>query len=351
MIAPSKSKTDIQHFLKLASSLPVADVRTPSEFMSGHIPGAFNIPLFSDAERERVGIIYKKEGRINAIREGLRLAGPGLAEKLEKAIDLAAGGRLLVHCWRGGMRSEAMAWLFSLGGVDCEILEGGYKSYRHHVLESLSAHRKIYILGGLTGSGKTELLHYLKRSGQQVIDLEGLANHKGSAFGALGQEAQPSSEHFANMLFSEWEKTDPSLPVWIEDESRNIGSVFMPDAFYGKLQENPAIILMMDIETRLPRLMNEYSRYNKSDLRTCVMKISKRLGGDNTREALEAIESGDLSRTAEITLRYYDKAYLYGLKKKKEQNIIYVSSDTDDVALNAARVLEAAEKINRLRQL
>ncbi len=351
MTTPAKGKTDIKHFLELASSIPVADVRTPSEFITGHIPGAFNIPLFSDSERERVGTIYKKEGRVNAIREGLRLAGPILSEKLETALGLSSGGRLLVHCWRGGMRSEAMAWLFSLGGIECDILDGGYKSYRHHVLESLSVNRKMFILGGLTGSGKTDLLHYLKQSGRQVVDLEGLANHKGSAFGALGQEAQPSSEHFANLLFSEWEKTDPSQPVWVEDESRNIGSVFMPDAFYRNLQENPAIILMMDIGTRIPRLMKEYSRYDPPDLRTCVMKISKRLGGDNTREALEAIESGDLARTAEITLRYYDKAYLYGLKKKKEQNLTFVSSDTDDVEVNAAKVLEASESISRLRQL
>lgn len=351
MIAATKGKTDIRHFLELSSSFPIVDVRTPSEFMTGHIPGAFNIPLFSDAERERVGTIYVKEGRINAIREGLRLTGPAMAEKLEKALDLSAGGRLLVHCWRGGMRSEAMAWLFSLGGIDCEILEGGYKSYRHHVLESLAVNRKMIVLGGLTGSGKTDLLNYLKRSGQQVVDLEGLANHKGSAFGALGQEPQPSSEHFANMLFDEWEKTDPSRPVWVEDESRNIGNVFMPDAFYDNIQENPNIIIMMDMETRLPRLMKEYSQYDPSDLRACVMKITKRLGGDNTREALEAIESGDLAHTAEIILRYYDKAYLYGLKKKKEQNLFYVSSDTDDVEVNAAKVLAEAERISHLRSL
>jgi tRNA 2-selenouridine synthase len=131
------------------------------------------------------------------------------------------------------MRSEAMAWLFSLGGIDCEILDGGYKSYRHHVLESLAVNRKMFVLGGLTGSGKTGLLDYLKKSGEQVVDLEGLANHKGSAFGALGQLTQPSSEHFANLLFKELEKTDPSRPVWVEDESRNIGTVFIPDGSSG----------------------------------------------------------------------------------------------------------------------
>lgn len=349
MIAATKGKTDIRHFLELASSFPVVDVRTPSEFMTGHIPGAFNIPLFSDSERERVGTIYKKEGRINAIREGLRLTGPGMAEKLEKALDLSEGRKLLVHCWRGGMRSEAMGWLFSLGGIECEILEGGYKAYRHHVLECLAVNRPMFVLGGLTGSGKTGLLNYLRQSGQQVIDLEGLANHKGSAFGALGQASQPSSEHFANLLFTEWQKTDPSQPVWIEDESRNIGNVFMPDAFYMNIQENPAIILMMDIDTRLPRLLKEYSLYDPSALKTCVMKISKRLGGDNTREALEAIDSGDLARATAITLTYYDKAYLYGLKRKKEHNIFYVTSDTDDISVNAAMILEEANRIRQLR--
>ncbi len=345
MIPKAISKTDIIRFLEMASSIPVIDVRSPSEFSAGHIPAAVNIPLFDDSERAAVGTRYKKEGRVKAILEGLKISGPRMYEKLENALKVASDGKLLVHCWRGGMRSEAMAWLFSLGDIETAILDGGYKAYRHHVLEKLSGKKKVIVLGGLTGSGKTHILNYLKEQGHQVIDLEGLANHKGSAFGALGQLPQPTSEHFANLLFNEWEKVDDNRPLWIEDESRNIGSVFMPDPFYNNLQEYRAIILMMDIKTRMPRLLEEYSSYAPDDLKSSVVKISKRLGGDNTREAIEAIGSGDFGRSIEITLQYYDKAYLYGLKRKKEHNIIYVQTDTDDIKINASRILEAADKI------
>ena len=340
-----KAKTDIINFLKLAAEIPVIDVRSPSEFITGHIPGAFNIPLFDDAERAVVGTKYKKEGRIEAILEGIRLSGPSMHSKLEQGIKLSKDGKLLVHCWRGGMRSEAMAWLFSLADIETEILEGGYKSYRHFILDSLSVNKKMIILGGLTGSGKTRILKYLKETGHQVIDLEGLANHKGSAFGSLGQSPQPSSENFANMLSGKWRETDQSRPVWLEDESRNIGTVFMPEEFYLNMQLNPAIILMMDAKTRLPRLIEEYSGYSAEELSASVMKISKRLGGDRTREAVDAIEGGDFARAIGITLQYYDRAYLFGLKRKPEKNIYYLNTDTDDIEINAGKILEVAEKL------
>jgi tRNA 2-selenouridine synthase len=342
----TSEKLSAERFLELAGSIPVIDVRSPSEFNSGHIPGAINIPLFNDSEREVVGIRYKKEGRIPAILEGLKLSGPVMSEKLSQAISVANGGKVLVHCWRGGMRSEAMAWLFSLGGIQTEILEGGYKSYRNYILGRLSEKRKMIVLGGLTGSSKTHILRFLESKGQQLIDLEGLANHKGSAFGALGELPQPTTEHFSNMLFDKWKATNVDLPFWVEDESRNIGTVFIPDSFFIRMQDSPIIILMMESKLRLPRLIKEYSTYPKESLKVSVVKISKRLGGDNTAEALEAIEQGDYSRAIEITLRYYDKAYQYGLKSKNSKNLIFVESDTDDIEINAGKVLDAAAGIN-----
>jgi tRNA 2-selenouridine synthase len=336
----------VEEFLKLSSHLPVADVRSPGEFLSGHIPGAVNIPLFNDSEREVVGIKYKKEGRINAIREGVKLISPSLATKLDLALGLAKEGNLLVHCWRGGMRSEAMAWLFSLGGLEIAVLEGGYKQYRHHILESLAKKRKMIVLGGMTGSSKTHILLNLKEKGCRIIDLEGLANHKGSAFGSLGQPPQPTTEHFANLLYEELKTIDPETPFWLEDESRNIGTVFLPDPFYSNMQDTSSIMLMMDIKTRLPRLMEEYSVFPPEQLKESVLKISKRLGGDNTRDAIEAIDTGDYAKAIKITLLYYDKAYMYGLKKKNEGNIITVNTDTDNVQANAAKVLEAAGRID-----
>lgn len=338
-------KIPAERFLELAESIPVIDVRSPSEYNSGHIPGAINIPLFNDSERAAVGIRYKKEGRLPAILEGLKLSGPVMSEKLSQAITAAGDGKLLVHCWRGGMRSEAMAWLFSLGGIHTVILDGGYKSYRNYILGRLSEKRKMIVLGGLTGSSKTHILRYLESTGRQIIDLEGLANHKGSAFGALGELPQPSTEHFANMLFDKWKVNKPELPFWVEDESRNIGTVFIPDCFFERMHDSPIIILMMEAKLRLPRLIKEYSAFPRESLKASVLKISKRLGGDNTVEALEAIEQGDYSKAIEITLRYYDKAYQYGLKTKRSKNLIFVETNTDDIEVNAGKVVDAAAGI------
>jgi tRNA 2-selenouridine synthase len=338
-------KIEIIEFLELSKTLAVADVRSPSEFSAGHIPGAVNIPLFDDEERAAVGTKYKKEGRLPAILEGLRLTGPAMTSKLEHGLRTSTGGKLLVHCWRGGMRSEAMAWLFSLADLEIYVLEGGYKSYRNHILEKLSEKRKMVVLGGMTGSSKTHILHYLKSQGQQIIDLEQLANHKGSAFGALGQLPQPSTEQFGNLLYNEIEGLDKQKPCWVEDESRNIGTVFMPEMFYQNMQELPVIELVMDVKLRLPNLMKEYSCYPAEKLNESVMKISKRLGGDNTRDALSAIGKGDFASAIEIVLRYYDKAYLFGLKRRNNQNTVYVTLDSDNVEDNAMKVLKAAGKI------
>jgi tRNA 2-selenouridine synthase len=342
----TQEKIAAERFLELAETIPVCDVRSPSEYNSGHIPGAINIPLFNDAEREAVGIKYKKEGRIPAILEGLKLSGPMMTDKLSQALSLAENGRLLVHCWRGGMRSEAMAWLFSLGSISAELLDGGYKSYRNYILEKLSEKRKMIVLGGLTGSSKTYILRYLKTLGHQIIDLERLANHKGSAFGALGEMPQPFTEQFGNNLFHEWEKIDNYHPLWVEDESRSIGTVFIPDTFYENMQNAPTIVLMMDLKQRLPRLIKEYSTYPNEALKGAVLRISKRLGGDNTRDALEAVEEGDYSKAIEITLRYYDKAYHFGLKRKSSKNLIVIETDTDDIETNAMKILAAAGNIS-----
>lgn len=338
-------KTNISEFLKLADHYPIIDVRSPSEFKQGHIPGAINIPLFDDHQRETVGISYARQGRIKAILTGLELIGPSLSSKLKSALKLARSGKLLVHCWRGGMRSETMAWLFSLGDIETFVLEGGYKAYRNHILNELSHERKIIVLGGLTGSGKTKILQYLKEHGHQVIDLEKIACHKGSAFGWMGQESQPTSEHFANLLFNEWKKLDFNRPVWIEDESSNIGNVFMPSEFYNNMQKSPTIILMMDIEARIPGLIADYTAFPPEEIKASINRISKRLGAENAKISLRAVENNDFGTAIRIILGYYDKSYLYGLRKKEKDKVIYIETAENNVELNALKVLEASEKI------
>ncbi len=219
-------------FFNLSKDIPVIDVRSPKEFETGHIPGAHNIPIFSNEERAIVGTKYKQEGREPAILVGLEIVGSKLKSFANTARKLSKNNQLLVHCWRGGMRSSSMAWLFEMVGIKTFILEGGYKAFRNYGKSQLAASKKLIILGGLTGSGKTETLLKIKEKGEQVVDLEGLAHHKGSAFGSLGQKPQLPNEQFENNLIYEWLTLDITKSIWLEDESHSIGSNWIPNEHF-----------------------------------------------------------------------------------------------------------------------
>ena len=299
---------DISHFLELAQTLPVVDVRSPSEYRRGHIAGAVNIPLFNDGERAAVGTTYTQTGRNEAVLQGLEFAGKKMRALCEAALALKSE-QLLVHCWRGGMRSRSMSWLFEMAGMQCFVLEGGYKTFRRAVLDEMAAPRELRILSGYTGSGKTEILAELEKLGQQVIDLEGLAHHRGSAFGALGQPPQPSTEHFENMLFAELKKTDVMLPLWLEDESINIGKVQITPAFFKQMKRAKMVQVMVPQPVRIQRLLREYGCFERPLLVEAIKKIEKRMGYDRCQQALELCAAGELAQVAKILLDYYDKAY------------------------------------------
>jgi len=337
----------IESFISLSARFPVIDVRAPSEFLHGHIPGAINIPLFDDQERKVVGTAYKQINKEAAMYAGLDFAGKKLV-KLAKQGERVAGKNktLLVHCWRGGMRSKSMVWLFETMGISCYLLEGGYKSYRSYVREVLAYPLNLLVIGGRTGSGKTAILHQLKNAGEQVIDLEGLAHHKGSAFGALGESDQPSTEQFENDLSSEVSALDPEKICWIEDESRNVGKCVIPGELYYRMKDADLVFLDISRELRALHLLGDYAKYEQEDLKACVRKIEKRLGGDRTGEALEAIDREDYYQTAMITLHYYDKAYMYSLEKNHENYRILSSAVVDPV--KNAELLINYEKERRL---
>jgi len=230
-----------------------------------------------------------------------------------------SGSSLLLYCWRGGMRSASVAWLMESVGVRCFTLENGYKAYRNHLLgffEHLP--HPLKVLGGLTGSGKTERLHLMAEAGEQVIDLEGLAGHKGSAFGNLGLPPQPSTEHFQNMLYDAFSHMDPARPVWVEDESRNIGRCSLPDGLWDKMQQARFYLLDTPLEERVERLMREYGNFDPDMLETAILKIQKRLGYDMSKKAVEACRCGNIRTALEICLAYYDKAYTYQLETRKK---------------------------------
>ena len=336
----------IEDVLKKKERTAVVDVRSPSEYAKGHIPGAFNIPLFNDSERAVVGKEYHRHGPARAILSGLKIARPKMKKLVSEATKISSNSSLLVHCWRGGMRSENMALLFRISGIHCDILMGGYKSYRHYLREVLSGSLKMIIIGGYTGSGKTEILRNLFLQGQQIIDLEGIAHHKGSAFGALGQERQPSNEQFENNLFEHYRLLNLNEPVWFEDESRAIGSVFIPDEIFTQMRISPVVKVDLDLQLRVKRLEKEYANFPSDVLKKSIEKISKRLGDENRRIALAAIDQSDFAKAIELSLAYYDKSYGFGLSRRDDQSIHSLQLTRDDSSENARKVMQFAKQRN-----
>lgn len=298
------------------------DVRSPAEFEKGAIPGASNLPLFGNKDRARVGTVYKREGRESAVSLGLKIVGPHLHEFVFRAKELANGHPILLYCWRGGMRSESMAWLLRTAALEVTVIEGGYKAFRNEAHRMISQDGQLLILGGYTGSAKTDILSELRKKGAHVIDLEGLAKHKGSAFGGLTGERQPSSEQFLNLLWEQWINIPADAPIWIEDESRTIGNVWVPETLYERIRHGTVIVLKKTRKERADFLAQDYGGIDLDALKQGFQKIETRLGGQHLKIALEALDQGDLAGAAEIALTYYDKTYEYGLNKRSPQRLI-----------------------------
>lgn len=313
----------------MAKLHPVLDVRSPGEYGHAHIPGAYNLPLFTDEERHIVGTLYKKESREAAIKKGLEFFGVkmrGMVEATETLLDEHARGRttqriVLVHCWRGGMRSAGVAWLLDLYGFKVYTLVGGYKSYREWVRARFEENYSFVVVGGYTGSGKTMVLKELKRLGKLVIDLEKLAGHKGSAFGALGEAQQPSQESFENLLAAELNalredgqdanhgpEQESSL-VYIEDESQRIGTVNLPSELWKNMRTAPLYFVEVPFEQRLGFIVDEYGKFPVDDLIEAILRIQKRLGGLETKNAIAHLVDNNVKESFRILLKYYDKCY------------------------------------------
>lgn len=329
-------------FLSKAKEKTVIDVRSPSEYAQGHIPSALNIPVFTDEQRKIVGTKYKQQGKEQAIIAGLELVGPMLAEKVKQARKLIKGKSILIHCWRGGMRSNNMAWLFELAGYDVTLLEGGYKSYRTYIRSKWEDKRNYFILGGKTGSGKSEILTVMTEHGFQVLDLEKIALHRGSAFGNLDNDEQPTTEQFENNLFEHWDAFDESEIIWMEDESRAIGRVSMPEVLFDHVRNNPVYFFDVPKVDRIKRLVKEYATFDDEQIIAGVNRISKRLGGLNTKDAIVAIQDKDFRKAADILLSYYDKGYLMGLSKRDQKDVIKIDTNTDDASINLDLLLKTA---------
>jgi tRNA 2-selenouridine synthase len=325
----------------LQHRLPTIDVRSPGEFGRGHIPGAINVPLLDDSERAEVGTLYKNVGRQQATTRGLQLVAAKSNQLIEAIKTVVTRPDLVVHCLRGGMRSQGFAWLLQQCGFQPRILAGGYKAFRQAAHRCFAQPRRIILVGGHSGTGKTRLLKVLQDEGEQVIDLEQLAHHRGSVFGGIGQPPQPTVEQFENDLFLQWRQLDPLRPVWIEGESRSIGKVILPQDLWNQLSAAPAIWVQLAREQRVEFLVSEYGGLPADELAEAIRRISKRLGGANLTAALEALQRQDLETFAGIALKYYDKAYSRSMEQRSPDRVrnVPLSSPGQPVCVKTLRQL------------
>lgn len=326
-------------FILLNPAIPLIDVRTPAEYAQGHIPNALNVPIFSNEERKAVGTTYKQTGREEAILLGFDLTGHKWSGFIQQAMAIAPMKKIAVHCWRGGMRSGAMAWALDLYGFEVHVIQGGYKSYRGWALNQFTQIFNLKVLGGMTGSNKTHILRELKLLNEQVLDLEELAQHQGSSYGTMNSMVQPTQEQFENNFAFQLSKFDADTPLWVEDESLTIGKRCIPHPFFNQMRNSILIKLDVSLEERIDKLTKEYGVLDKDFLTACTERIRKRLGPEQTKHALQAIQENRMADFIALVLYYYDKTYHTGLNKRDAAKIFTLPLELDNPANNAKKVL------------
>lgn len=333
----------IRDFFKL--DIVLADVRTPAEFEHAHIPGAFNLPLFSNEERVVVGTTYKQIGREQAILLAFDFTGAKWSGFIKEALRIAPDKKIAVHCWRGGMRSGSMAWALDLYGFEVYLIEGGYKRYRNWVLDQFEQPYKLLVLGGMTGTGKTRILQQLQNLGEQMIDLEALAQHQGSSFGTMNKMVQPSQEQFENNLANKLKELVVTRKIWVEDESHNIGKLYIPNSLWIQMIHASLVDLISDVNQRVVNLVMQYGQLDKEFLISCTERIQKRLGPVQTKDAIAAIKENRMEEFIRIVMVYYDKTYRNGLSKRPTNHILSLDIAKLDPIANASEILNFSNTI------
>ena len=374
-------RVQIDEFLRESEGALLLDVRSPGEYRHAHIPGAVSFPLFSDEERKVVGTTYKQVSREAAIKIGLDYFGPkmrSMVEEVEKLISnkqqaiskedeqsncpLPIVNSVFVYCWRGGMRSGAVAWLLNLYGFKVTVLAGCYKSFRNWVIKTNAYPYRLKLIGGYTGSGKTSLLKELEAKGDLVLNMEELASHKGSAFGNIGMPPQPTQEMFENLLatkmtdlytkakalttaqeieegFVHW----PQKPIWIEDESQRIGLVNIPGSFWDNMRRSPVYFLDIPFEERLKNIVAEYGDLDQERMIAAIQRISKRLGPLETKMAIQYLQEGNKTESFRILLHYYDKQYTKGLHNRASLASVLTKIPCEKVSVDNAVLVSQAQ--------
>lgn len=335
---------DVSDFLNKSKNELIIDVRAPLEFFKGHLPNAINIPLFEDIERAEIGTLYKQQGKDIAVNRGLEIVSPKMTLFVNQVKALSKNKKAFVYCFRGGMRSNSFSWLMNTSGLDTCIMQGGYKAFRNYVLKFFDNERKIILLGGKTGSGKTDILKKLNTLSLQTIDLEGFAHHKGSAFGAINEQHQNPQQVFEHDLYHGLSLLNHTQAVVLEDESQTIGYNKLPHGLWLQMKKAPIIKIEIPFELRVQKLVDDYTTVDIDALKSCVIKISQQLGTLNTKLCLQYLDDRNLSDVARLSLLYYDRAYEFSYKNKK-QPIINLDSDTIDATINALKVKQIIDTL------
>lgn len=294
----------------------VIDARSPSEYAADHVPGAVNLPVLDDAERARVGTLYKQDSPFTAKKVGAALVARNIARHLETHFaDRPRHYRPLVYCWRGGHRSGAMVHVLRSIGWDAAQLEGGYKAYRRAVvadLQTLPDRLRLIVICGRTGVGKSRLLRDLARIGAQVLDLEALAAHMGSVLGAWPDRAQPPQKLFESRIWHALRRFDPAQPVFVESESKKIGSLHTPEALLLRMRGSDCLTLEADLPVRIALLKDEYRHFlsDHAALGRQLDCLTRLLGRERIARWKRLAESGAWDElVGELLLTHYDPAY------------------------------------------
>ncbi|HEU4853162.1 MAG TPA: tRNA 2-selenouridine(34) synthase MnmH [Telluria sp.] len=299
----------------------IIDVRSPSEFALDHLPGAVNYPVLSDAERERVGTLYKQVNSFEAKKVGAALVSKNIALHLEQhLLGMPREWKPLVYCWRGGNRSGSMAHVLARIGWPAIQLDGGYKAYRAHISSDLAEPPKLSfrVVCGTTGSGKSRLLEVMDAAGAQVLDLEKLAAHRGSVLGHLPDEPQPSQKLFETRIWDKLRRFDPSRPVFVESESKKVGNLRVPDALMDTMRQSPCVALSLSLEDRVRLLMEDYSHFAADpSILNAQLDCLVKLHGREKIDAWHAMaNSGRIEELVAVLLdQHYDPAYLRSIDR------------------------------------
>ncbi|AXS79680.1 tRNA 2-selenouridine(34) synthase MnmH [Dechloromonas sp. HYN0024] len=342
----------------LAAYDEIIDVRSPAEYAEDHIPGAINCPVLDDAQRIQVGTLYKQVSPFEAKKIGAALVSENIARHLkERFLDRPKSWKPLIYCWRGGDRSGSMTTIFKAIGWPAGQLDGGYKAWRSHViarLEELPQHYRFIVIGGATGSAKTRILQAIGDSGEQILDLENLANHKGSVLGVLPDSPQPSQKAFETALLKALAGLDPARPVFVEAESRKIGNLHVPEAMIERIRGGQCVAIEATLDARVTFLLKDYDYFlTRQDFLCQRLDTLRTL---QSRETLgrwqQLVHDGDWpTLVGELLEQHYDPLY----QRSQDRNYAGMqdsgSFPTDDLSVDGIKRLATAIIHSRTAQI